>query len=186
MALGERIRAGLTGLAKGLFGSTQESGEVAALRAMWDGSNATNLQRGTWYALHSPGSGIRTALLHVCTCGESHKILEAEKFRDYVCRCSRPLDFAGWTGLRLSKNKQERQGTLKRLADFGVSESDYLPGSDGDWLRPDKHEHVLRSVLRVRPNLPENTGPRVVSTWDDSAGEVGYEQGDPAAGSKWR
>ena len=54
---------------------------------------------------------------------------------------------------------------------------------DGDWLKPDRHEFLLRHVLRVRPNGVEaRTGPRLISTWDDDAGDVEYAQHNPGAG----
>jgi hypothetical protein len=165
----------------------KESGEAAALRQMYDGSNAVNMSRGCWYGLHSPGTGVRTGVRWVCVCGTSYDLLEAEKFRDFICgTCKRPFDFAGWTGLRLSKNKQDRAAQLHRLSGV-VLESDYIVGPSGDWLPPDQHESVLRQVLRALPSRArENSGPRMVSTWDDSAGDVEYQQYDPSAGSNWR
>ena len=98
MALKDRVIEGVRGF---LWPDLRqrESGEAAALRQMYDGSNAVNMARGCWYGLHSPGTGIRTGVRWVCTCGTSYDLLEAEKFRAYTCgTCKRPLDFAGWTG----------------------------------------------------------------------------------------
>jgi hypothetical protein len=186
MGLKDRVVEGLRGV---LWPDLRqkESGEAAALRQMYDGSNAVNMSRGRWYGLHSPGTGVRTGVRWVCVCGTSHDLLEAEKFRDYTCgTCKRPFDFAGWTGLRLSKNKQDRAAQLHQLSGV-VLESDYIVGPTGDWLTPDKHESVLRQALRALPSRArENSGPRMFSTWDDSAGDVEYQQHDPSAGSNWR
>lgn len=178
----DRLMGGLRGFLQPSF-QAAESGEAAALGQMYDNSNAENVTRGAWYGLHGP-TGLRTAVLWVCACGQSYKLLEAEKFRAYTCGvCKRPFDFAGWTGLRISKSKQERSQQLNRLAGVGISEADYLPGQDGDWLKPDRHEFLLRHVLRVRPNGVEaRTGPRLISTWDDDAGDVEYAQHNPGAG----
>lgn len=186
MALGERIKEGLTGLLKGLLYpglAVRESAEAAALRSMYDSSNAGNMQPGCWYSLHSSGSGIRTAFRWVCYCGQSYDLPgQSEAFRDYNCQnpgCKRPFDFAGWTGIRLSRNKAERAAMLTRLARVGIIESDY-PG--GEWLIPTKYE-LAWSLLRKMPSLSRldgQGGPRIIDTWNDSVGGVEYERSTPS------
>lgn len=157
----------------------KESGEASALRAMYDNSNAENLVRGCWYA-ECNQLGIRTRVAWNCFCGFYSKFLESEKLKSWTCgQCKASNDFAGWTGLRLSKNKSERSATLHRLAGI-VLEADYLTGADGDWLRFDKHDLVLQHVLKIRPAITErHSSAAIMAFGDEVDGDVEYEPFNP-------
>jgi len=166
-----------------LLGIGGNGSNAAVLEQMFASGSPVGLQRGQWYPRHSAANGLRTQWEYVCPCGTSQTILEGEKFREYTCKCGQPFDFAGRTGIRLSRNKEERAATLRRFAGE-FSEVDWsLTGKDGDWLPPEKQEILFR---RMRP-LPATTGHayagRIISTWDNGSSEdVEYEVSDPGTG----
>jgi hypothetical protein len=176
MAFGDLVRAAVN---KFLVGSGRGSNE-ATLDQIFNQGGPQPLQRGGWHPRISTGTGIRTAWEYVCQCGMGYTLLEAEKFRDYKCRCGQTYDFAGRTGIRLSANKTERAATLRKFSGI-LTEADWsLKSTDGDWLPPDKQELVFRA-LRPLPAFGEKAfAGRILSTWDkEPSGDVEYEPGDP-------
>ncbi|MFZ0857804.1 MAG: hypothetical protein WAN10_13220 [Candidatus Acidiferrales bacterium] len=174
----DRVIEGLRGFLNPAL-ARQESAEARALRQMYDTSNAENLIRACWYAEINQ-LGIRTRVAWNCNCSFYSRFLESEKFKSWSCgQCKRQLDFAGWTGIRLSRNKTDRAQTLARLNGI-VSEADYLASTDGDWLRPDKHDLVLRHVLKVRPALNErHAAASIMAFGGEVSGDTDYEPFDP-------
>jgi len=155
---------------------------AAVLDQLFDASAKVEMLRGSWHPRHSAGSGARVQWEHFCKCGDSHTLLESEKYKNYSCgRCKKLLDFAGDTGVRLSRNKEMRAAMLKKLAQFDFVEADWsLHGEDGDYLPEDKRE-ILFSTLKALPARERSTsGPRILDTWDNSPdGDVTYSQSNP-------
>lgn len=176
MAFTDRIKSAVNAF----LGGSGHGSNAAVLDQMFTQGGPAPLQRGGWYPRISTGSGVRTAWEFVCQCGLGYTILEAEKFRDYKCRCGQELDFAGRVGIRLSQNKTERAATLRKFAGI-LTEADWnQKGPDGDWLPPAKQEIVYRQ-LRPLPAFNEKpSAGRILSTWDkEPSGDVEFEPGDP-------
>jgi hypothetical protein len=156
----------------------RKTGDEAYRHLLYSESQAAPTTRGQWYQLRSAG-GQRTGFEFLCLCGVSYKLpgTEAIERPDYVCpQCKRPFDFPTRVGLRLPANKDERIAALKKFTGY-FTEQDYANGT-----LPFEQWQIAFSLLPTHADgvaRGEGGGPKAVSTWDESAGGVEYEQSDP-------
>jgi hypothetical protein len=140
-------------------GTQQESGELKALRQLYDNPMAGNLRANQWYQLVNT-SGILLGYSYVCNdlC-EFQLPHPNEWLRDYECpQC------------RAKFNLYKQAGIIDAEGNFKVSAGEI--------------ERIL-SKLPVRPRMDGSRTPNFIDTWKDDSADVGYEAHIPA-GLEWR
>jgi hypothetical protein len=148
----------------------QERGELAALRQMYDKSNAAGgLVPGRYYGLYDQGTGNLKGVSAACHCGSEYRMLSMfECFRQgYKCpNCKMEINVLKFL------SAVDAEGTFKVKA----------------------HDiEALISRLPVRPvGVASDVGPRTLDTWgsndevrwdgtDDKSRSRAFERGDPGA-----
>jgi hypothetical protein len=130
-------------------------GELAALRQLYDGANAGNLQPNTWYQVLNVASAKLVGFSFVCRCMREFQLPHPHEWiRDYNCSQCR-------TKFHLYKDN----GIVDAEGNFKVRASDI--------------ERIL-GELPIRPRLDGARRPNYVDTWDNSNSDVSYEPFTPS------
>jgi hypothetical protein len=126
-------------------GTVQESGELKALRQLYDNPAQGSLLPNKWYQIVSAASGKLLGYSYVCLDSQEHQLVHPNEWaRDYECpQCHARFNLYKQTGIC------DAEGTFK------------VPASE--------IEKVL-SKLPVRPRLDGGRTPSIIDTWSGDDG----------------
>jgi hypothetical protein len=127
-------------------GTRQESGELKALREMYDNPAQGSLRPSTWYQIVSATSGKLVGYSYVCNDSREYQLTHPNEWvRDYECPACR--------------------------AKFNLYKQAGIIDAEGNFKVPAGEIERILSKLPVRPRLDGTRTPSVIDTWGGNDGD---------------